>query len=61
MTTYLCTCGTSAAKNLGGPGKPRFNADWVEANGGIEAATAQVLGSFRALSNEHRNEQHRTH
>ncbi len=50
MTTYLCTCGTSAAKNLAGPGKPRFDAEWVKTNGGVEAATGQVLDSFRAFS-----------
>lgn len=47
MTLYLCTCGTSAAKNLLGPGKPRFDAAWVEAQGGIEGATDIVLASFR--------------
>ena len=46
MTTYLCTCGTSAAKDL----KPRINPDWITAQGGIEPA-AQALhrgfGNYR--------------
>jgi putative CRISPR-associated protein (TIGR02619 family) len=50
MTVYLRTCGTSAAKNLSGPNKPRFNADWVEANGGVDAAADEVLDSFRGFS-----------
>lgn len=50
MTTYLCTCGTSAAKNLLGPGKPRFNADWVEAKGGVAPAATAVFESFRDFS-----------
>lgn len=50
MTTYLCTCGTSSAKNLLGPGKPRFDADWVAAKGGIEPAAALVYESFRDFS-----------
>lgn len=50
MTTYLCTCGTSAAKNLSGPGKPRFDAQWVADNGGPESASKRVFDSFRAFS-----------
>lgn len=45
MTSYLCTCGTSAAKNL--PRDPRFDADWVRHHGGIEAAADVVYDSFR--------------
>ncbi len=45
MTTYLCTCGTSAAKNL--PRNPRFDAEQVDALGGIDAAADIVHESFR--------------
>ncbi len=45
MTIYLCTCGTSAAKNL--PSESRFDAGWVEQHGGIEPATAVVYDSFQ--------------
>ena len=48
MTTYLCTCGTSAAKNL--PREPRFDAAWVGANGGLDAATDIVFASFRSYA-----------
>lgn len=48
MTTFLCTCGTSAAKNL--PRTPRFDADWVKAMGGIEAAAAAIYATFRGTS-----------
>ncbi|CAL1241058.1 hypothetical protein [Candidatus Methylocalor cossyra] len=43
MKVYLCTCGTSAAKNL--PREPRFTARWVRDHGGVEAAAERVLGS----------------
>ncbi|MDS4031989.1 MAG: putative CRISPR-associated protein [Candidatus Contendobacter sp.] len=46
MTVYLCTCGTSAAKNL----PSRFNAVWVERCGGIEPATTAVHDSFQVYS-----------
>ncbi|MER2623645.1 MAG: hypothetical protein ABTS22_06865, partial [Accumulibacter sp.] len=45
MTIYLCTCGTSAAKNL--PRESHFDAAWVEAHGGIESATTVVHASFQ--------------
>lgn len=44
MTVYLCTCGTSAAKNL--PKPPPFNAAWVENQGGIKAAARLIFESF---------------
>jgi putative CRISPR-associated protein (TIGR02619 family) len=44
MTVYLCTCGTSAAKNL--PKPPPFNAAWVENQGGIKLAAQQIFKSF---------------
>jgi len=44
MIVYLCTCGTSAAKNL--PKQPRFDADWVEKQGGIKPASQRVFESF---------------
>lgn len=34
MANYLCTCGTSAGKNLK---EQRLNAEWVRAQGGTEA------------------------
>ncbi len=46
MTIYLCTCGTSAAKNL----PSRFNAAWVEQHGGIESSITVVYDSFQAYS-----------
>ncbi len=45
MTVYLCTCGTSAFK----PNKfelARLNANWVEANGGVEKAAQAIYESF---------------
>lgn len=48
MTIYLCTCGTSAAKNL--PRESHFDAAWVEAHGGIESATTVVHASFQTYS-----------
>ncbi len=46
MPTYLCTCGTSAAKKL--PREPRFDAAWVAQHGGVPAAAAAVHKTFRA-------------
>ena len=48
MTTYLCTCGTSAAKNL--PREPRFDAGWVQTEGGIAAAVGVIYQTFRTAS-----------
>jgi len=48
MAIYLCTCGTSAAKNL--PREHRFDAAWVEAHGGVESAIADVHASFQTHS-----------
>lgn len=45
MTVYLCTCGTSAAKNL--PKPPAFNSDWVKSQGGIEPADQRIFESFQ--------------
>lgn len=44
MTVYLCTCGTSAAKNL--PREPRFDAAWVESQGGVTAGAKSLLDGF---------------
>lgn len=46
MSIYLCTCGTSAAKNL--PREPRFDAEWVASHGSIEAAAAVVYETFQS-------------
>lgn len=43
MTTFLCTCGTSAGKNI----PERVTADWVRNNGGIANAASVILASFR--------------
>jgi putative CRISPR-associated protein (TIGR02619 family) len=48
MTTFLCTCGTSAAKKL--PRVPRFDAAWVMASGGVEAAAGVIYATFRDAS-----------
>ncbi|MBB1126673.1 putative CRISPR-associated protein [Thiospirillum jenense] len=48
MTTYLCTSGTSAAKKL--PREPRFNADWVNAHGGINDAAKLIYATFEMAS-----------
>jgi hypothetical protein len=48
MSTYLCTCGTSAAKKL--PRETRFDAAWVTTQGGVEAAAGRVYETFRAAS-----------
>lgn len=48
MTTYLCTCGTSAAKKL--PRVPRYDAAWVKSIGGVEAAAAEIYATFRGAS-----------
>jgi putative CRISPR-associated protein (TIGR02619 family) len=45
MTVYLCTCGTSAAKNL--PRDDRFGMYWVERQGGIVNAARHLLGTFK--------------
>lgn len=45
MSVYLCTCGTSAAKNL--PREPRFSAVWVAEQGGIEAAAKAIFETFQ--------------
>lgn len=45
MSVYLCTCGTSAAKNL--PREPRFSAIWVAEQGGIEAAAKAIFETFQ--------------
>lgn len=50
MPIYLCTCGTSAAKKL--PREPRFDAAWVTAQGGVEAAAAAIHQTFRGASLE---------
>lgn len=52
MTAYLCTCGTSAAKKL--PREPRFDAAWILAQGGVEAAAEAIYHTFRdaALGDE---------
>lgn len=42
MTTYLCTCGTSAAKNL----DQRISPEWVAAQGGVSSAAATLHRSF---------------
>jgi putative CRISPR-associated protein (TIGR02619 family) len=44
MTVFLCTCGTSAAKNL--PKPPPFDAAWVESQGGIKPAAQRIFESF---------------
>lgn len=46
MTVYLCTCGTSAAKNLIPQGE-RFDAQWVESHQGADKAARQLLQTFR--------------
>jgi putative CRISPR-associated protein (TIGR02619 family) len=46
MTVYLCTCGTSAAKNL--PKEPRFDAFWVKSQGGIKPASQRIFESFES-------------
>lgn len=50
MTIYLCTCGTSAGKNL----PEKLSADWVRYNGGVAKAASRILASFRnvAMSDE---------
>jgi putative CRISPR-associated protein (TIGR02619 family) len=48
MTTYLCTCGTSAAKNL--PREDGFGPAWVERQGGIDAAARRLRETFAAYS-----------
>ena len=48
MTAYLCTCGTSAAKNL--PREARFDAGWVHTQGGIAAAAGHIYQTFRTAS-----------
>ncbi len=50
MTTYLCTCGTSAAKKL--PLAPRFDAAWVKAIGSVEAAADAIYVTFCGASFE---------
>lgn len=44
MTVYLCTCGTSAAKNQT---TPRLSVEWVQAQGGSEAAASVLFNGFR--------------
>lgn len=46
MTTYLCTCGTSAANNL--QREERLGPAWVAAQGGIAPATPRLPGTFAA-------------
>lgn len=47
MTVYLCTCGTSAARNIReSDGRPRVNAAWVNAQASIESAAQQVHDHF---------------
>ena len=50
MTTYLCTCGTSAAKNL--PREEGFGPAWVERQGGIAPAARRLLETFAIHSME---------
>ena len=45
MTAYLCTCGTSAAKALYRR-EAGFDAAWVSAQGGVEAAADVVYKTF---------------
>ncbi len=44
MTVFLCTCGTSAAKNQT---DPRFNVAWIDDQGGIEAASRKLYDGFK--------------
>lgn len=45
MTVYLCTCGTSAARNL--PKEPRFDANWIKDHGGIDDAAQEIFNGFK--------------
>ncbi|MBK1642370.1 CRISPR-associated protein [Chromatium okenii] len=47
MPTYLCTCGTSAAKKLYAQ-KITFNANWVIEQGGVSAAAKLIYDTFRS-------------
>lgn len=44
MTVYLCTCGTSAAKNL--PKPPAFNSDCVK----VRAVSSRQLNGYSRAS-----------
>jgi putative CRISPR-associated protein (TIGR02619 family) len=51
MTVYLCTAGTSAAKNLrDDSGRPLLNGEWVGEQGGVEVAAGHILRSFAGFS-----------
>ncbi|HYN78849.1 MAG TPA: putative CRISPR-associated protein [Lamprocystis sp. (in: g-proteobacteria)] len=46
MTVYLCTCGTSAAKNL--PREDGFGPAWVDRQGGVDPAARRLRETFAA-------------
>lgn len=53
MTVFLCTTGTSAAKNLrDDSGKPLLNGRWVAEQGGVEAAAERILQSFAGFGKD---------
>lgn len=54
MPTYLCTCGTSAAKKL--PREPRFDANWVKTQGGIDAAAAILYAASESGNSQCENQ-----
>jgi putative CRISPR-associated protein (TIGR02619 family) len=58
MTVYLCTSGTSASRALRLEPGERFDAEWVDRQGGIERAASRLFESFKEYSMENEEALH---